>query len=88
MTELLPGFALLRGATLGLDRLLSITRAFGTRDATISRAQLLVACGGSEALRSQAIRSQIVLPRDFWEPEELTLDPELHFFLAPPRAEP
>lgn len=82
MAQLLTGFAQTHSATISLDTLRRIARAFGSRDATLSRAQVLAACGDNEAVLSQAIRSQIVLPRDFWEPNEFTLDPELHFLLA------
>lgn len=82
LAQLLTGFAETHAATISSETLRRIAAAFGRRDATLSREQVLAACGGNEAMLSQAIRSQVVLPRDFWSPNEFTLDPELHFLLA------
>jgi hypothetical protein len=41
--------------------------------------RLLDACKGNQASFKQLLRSQVVLPVDFWDPHEFTLAPELHF---------
>lgn len=82
LTDLLLGFARTHAATVSPDVLRQIAGAFEHAEATVSRDGVLAACGGQEAVLSQAIRSQIVLPLDFWQPNEFTLDPELHFLLA------
>lgn len=48
---------------------------------------LLKACGDNQALWQQVLRSQIVLPIDFWHPHEFTLAPELHFLCGSQAAE-
>jgi hypothetical protein len=40
---------------------------------------LLRACGDNQAVWQQLLRNQIILPIDFWHPNEFTLAPELHF---------
>ncbi|MEM9453002.1 MAG: hypothetical protein AAGF11_02400 [Myxococcota bacterium] len=82
MAEVLMGFARTHAATVSQDVLRRIAGIFEGVEAAVPRERLLAACGGNEALLSQAIRSQIVLPLDFWQPNEFTLDPELHFLLA------
>lgn len=56
-----------------------IARVFDPPSNHVSREVLLGACGGNEALLSQAVDRQGVLPKDFWDPTTYyTLDPELH----------
>jgi hypothetical protein len=43
------------------------------------RPPLLRACGDNQAVWQQLLRNQIILPIDFWHPNEFTLAPELHF---------
>ncbi|MFH1465776.1 MAG: AAA family ATPase [Pseudomonadota bacterium] len=57
--------------------------AFPRPDAEIPRADLLGACG-SEAVLRQLEDCQVVLPKDFWNPNHYTLDPLLQ--LVHPRA--
>lgn len=45
---------------------------------------LLRACRNKQAIFNQLLRSQIVLPVDFWDPYEFTLAPELHFMCVAP----
>lgn len=49
-------------------------------------AALLKACGDNQAIWQQLLRSQIILPIDFWHPNEFTLAPELHFLCSLPAA--
>jgi hypothetical protein len=39
----------------------------------------LAACGDNEAVLNQLQDRQAILPVDFWNPVEFTLDPELTF---------
>lgn len=56
-----------------------VAKAFEEPDQPIARAALLDACDGNEALLAQLQDRQAVLPVDFWNPIEFTLDPELSF---------
>lgn len=49
-----------------------------------SRERILNACRGNQTMYKQVLRSQLVLPVDFWDPYEFTLAPELHFLLERP----
>lgn len=49
---------------------------------TISRDEMLAALGGNELHFLQLQHAQAILPRDFWNPVEFTIDPELDWLLA------
>jgi hypothetical protein len=81
--------------TLGVDRYLrtyyssmrpemvyTALRAFKRADEVRSRAELLAVCEGSATRLAQLEGHQIVLPQDFWSPEDLILSPEMHFIHA------
>ncbi len=72
-------------ANISSDTLERVAAIFDPPTRTVSREELLAACKGRDAVLSQLIHAQAVLPRDFWEPNEFTLDPELHYLL--PEAE-
>ncbi len=60
----------------------AVVQAFGGKPyEPVSSEALLTACGQKSAIYKQLLRSQIVLPVDFWDPYEFTLAPELHFML-------
>lgn len=40
------------------------------------------ACGGSDSLYRQLIDQQVILPHNYWDPREFTLDPELGFLIG------
>ncbi|MEM9458139.1 MAG: hypothetical protein AAGF11_28450 [Myxococcota bacterium] len=75
-------------ANVSPEQLRVVARIFDPPARTVQRAELLVACDGREAMLSQLIHAQVVLPRDFWEPNEFTLDPELHYMLIPSEGTP
>ncbi|MGB1015073.1 MAG: hypothetical protein ACPG4T_13140, partial [Nannocystaceae bacterium] len=58
----------------------AVVRAFnGKPKGPVSAKQLLDVCNQRHVLFNQLLRSQVVLPVDFWSPYEFTLAPELHF---------
>ncbi|MCA9706161.1 MAG: ATP-binding protein [Myxococcales bacterium] len=75
----LAGYAGNYLANISDDVLERVAAIFDPPTRTVSRDALLSACGGRDAVLSQLIHAQAVLPRDFWEPNEFTLDPELHY---------
>lgn len=72
-------------ANLSVPTLRRVVKAFEEPHQPVPRQKLLDACEGNEALFAQLQNRQAVLPVDFWDPVEFTLDPEL-FFLHPKRA--
>lgn len=56
-----------------------VVRAFSQPEQPVSAAQLLAACADNQAVYSQLLDRQVVLPLDYWHPTEFTLDPELDF---------
>jgi len=75
----LVGYSDHRVATISTEVLRQIAEIFNPPTRTVSREEVLVACDGRDAVLRQLIHAQAVLPRDFWEPNEFTLDPELHY---------
>jgi len=75
----LVGYSDHRVATISTEVLRRIAEIFNPPTRTVSREELLGACDGRDAVLRQLIHAQAVLPRDFWEPNEFTLDPELHY---------
>jgi hypothetical protein len=69
-------------ANISKEVLECVAKVFTPPTRTARREELLSACDGREAVLSQLIHAQAILPRDFWEPNEFTLDPELHYLLA------
>lgn len=65
--------------TVPLRVLREVVRVFPTPTEPIDRAALLEGCGNNEAILAQLQDRQVVLPRDFWNPTEFTLDPEIQF---------
>lgn len=65
--------------TVPLRALCEVVRVFPTPTEPIDRAALLEGCGNNEAILAQLQDRQVVLPRDFWNPTEFTLDPEIQF---------
>ncbi len=61
-----------------------IVKAFAGPEARISSERVLEACGGNRTIYNQLLHYQIVLPVDFWHPNEFTLMPDLHFMLDLP----
>src|SRR5690606_3487676 len=68
-------------ASLPINVLARVIEAFDGPDAPVARARLLAACNENEAVLNQLLLQQVVLPQDFWHPNEFTLAPELHFML-------
>lgn len=62
-----------------VGKLQAVAEAFPTPDASLDAAAVLEACGGNRAVFEQLQDRQVILPRDFWNPTQFTLDPELHF---------
>jgi Cdc6-like AAA superfamily ATPase len=56
-----------------------VAAAFEDLNTPLSRAAVLAACGNNEAVLNQLQDRQAILPGDFWNPVEFTLDPELSF---------
>ena len=56
-----------------------VAAAFPTPGSTLTLDELLAECGGNGAVVDQLLDRQVVLPRDFWNPVEFMLDPEMHF---------
>jgi hypothetical protein len=71
-------------SNLSAETLRCVAKAFKDLERPITRAALLDACEGNEAVLAQLQDRQAVLPVDFWNPVEFTLDPEL-LFLHPKR---
>lgn len=69
-------------ANISKQLLECVAKVFDPPTRTVPRDELLRACDGREAVLTQLIHAQAILPRDFWEPNEFTLDPELHYLLA------
>lgn len=69
-------------ASLRLDTLLQVIGAFPSPDAVVSREDLLAACK-QETLLAQLQDLQVVLPVDFWNPREFTLEPVLQVIADP-----
>lgn len=66
-------------STVPQETLRKLAAAFTSLGLPIGRDKLLLACDGNEALLTQLLSRQAVLPGDFWHPTDYTLDPELHF---------
>ena len=71
--------------TVSLSVLRTLIGAFakaggGDPDVSLTRTEVLEAVGGNEALLAQLQDRQVILPRDFWNPNAFTLDPELHWY--------
>ena len=73
----------IRFPTVNRDTLTRVATRFGQPDVPLPRADILAVCDGNEAVFRQLLHTQVVLPRDFWAPNEFTLDPELDFLLGP-----
>jgi len=82
LTGRLAGYSENYLANISRDVLECVAKVFDPPARTVPREEILTACGGREAVLSQLIHAQAILPRDFWEPNEFTLDPELHYLLA------
>lgn len=82
LAKRLTGYADNYLANISKEVLGSIAKVFDPPTRTVPREELLSVCAGREAVLSQLIHAQAILPRDFWEPNEFTLDPELHYLLA------
>jgi hypothetical protein len=82
LAERLAGYSENYLANISRDTLECVAKVFDPPTRTVPREELLNACGGRDAVLSQLIHAQAILPRDFWEPNEFTLDPELHYLLA------
>jgi hypothetical protein len=65
--------------SLRRDTLRKVVEAFDEPTSPLPRATLLAACGNNEAVLNQLQDRQAILPVDFWNPLEFTLDPELSF---------
>lgn len=78
----LLGLAKAKYAAVNIKVIERIAAAFAAVDGPLSDEQLLAACEGRRLLMTQLLRSQIVLPVDFWHPVEFLLSPELHFMLG------
>jgi hypothetical protein len=61
------------------ETLKKVAEAFDEPTSPLPRAALLAACGNNEAVLNQLQDRQAILPVDFWNPVEFTLDPELSF---------
>jgi hypothetical protein len=85
--ERLEGYAGNYLANISTDVLRRVAAIFDPPTKTVSRSELLAACDQRDAVLAQLIHAQAVLPRDFWEPNEFTLDPELHYLLARPKGD-
>ena len=58
----------------------AVVKAFGDDPyEPVPAERLLDVCGQKQSVFRQLLRSQIVLPVDFWDPHEFALAPELHF---------
>ena len=62
-----------------LPTLEAVAATFGANRQSVTRADILAACNGDEAILAQLQDRQVILPWDFWNPTEFTFDPELHF---------
>lgn len=71
-----------RYASIHPADLYTALRAFKRNDETLSREEVLQACGGNTNLFKKVCDLQIVLPDDFWTPERFVLSPEMHFIHA------
>jgi hypothetical protein len=72
-------------ATIPLATLKAVAAQFPDVSVPVLRDQLVSVCG-SEPVMRQLEELQIVLPRDFWNPIEFTLDPYLAFLLPAKQA--
>lgn len=65
-------------ATLDPETLKALVDALPDPGATIDHATLLAACAGSDALLETLQDRRVVMPDDFWQPGQFTLDPALY----------
>ncbi len=78
----LEGFLLDRFANVSIEVIKAVAAVFGEDPYQgVPQARLLAVCGNHQSVFKQLLRSQIVLPVDFWDPYEFTLAPELHFLV-------
>jgi hypothetical protein len=66
-------------SNVDLETLSGVAWAFERPDRAVDHGALLAACHGNLALLEHLQGRQVVLPRDFWNPTQFTLDPELYF---------
>lgn len=60
----------------------TIATLFDAPDDRVDAQTVLAACEGSDSLYRQLIDQQILLPHNYWDPREFTLDPELSFLIG------
>ncbi len=65
-------------SNLPYGRVRTVIEAFDPPSRPLDRAALLAVCGGDERFLGQLLDRGVVLPVDFWNATEFTLDPELH----------
>lgn len=72
-----------RYAQIGPEWIVKIAGEFESPAQAVPREQLMAACGSKESVFAQLERYQVILPLDWWQPYDYTLDPELHFLTQP-----
>lgn len=75
-----------RYAQIGPQWVETIAKQFDGPAQAVPRDQLLAALGSKESVFAQLERYQVILPLDWWQPHEYTLDPELSFLIEPEEA--
>ncbi len=71
-----------RYAQIGPEWIEKVATKFEAPNQAVSREALLAACNSNESTFAQLERYQVILPLDWWQPYEYTLDPELHFLVG------
>lgn len=71
-----------RFANINAKIIEEVVAAYEDPYAPLSAAELQQLCGDNPAIFKQLLRSQIVLPVDFWDPHEFVLAPELQFMCS------
>ncbi len=66
-------------ASVEVDALRAVARAFPAPHHLVPREMVLDACERNQAIFDQMQDRQVVLPGDFWNPTRFALDPEMHF---------
>lgn len=82
VTRDLAGMVKAKHAAVNFKIVERVAQAFGAVDGPLTDERLLELCDERRPLLTQLLRSQIVLPVDFWNPVEFTLSPDLHFMLG------
>lgn len=75
----LRGFLESYYSTVDVETLAAVAWAFGRPDQPVAHDALVTACDNNRAVLEHLQGRQVVLPRDYWNPTQFTLDPELHF---------